>query len=104
MLMREDDGRLEILPGTPPDWVAGKGVAIERLPTAFGALSLSAQQDENTLRIQLGPTLSPATAVGVSWPKRIRPRSVTVDGKPHTDFGDKGIRLERPFRELVAQW
>ena len=104
MLMHEDDGRLELLPGTPPDWVAGKGVAIERLPTAFGALSLSAQQDESTLRVQLGATLSPATAVDVSWPKRIRPKSVTVDGKPRSDFGDEGIHLERPFKDLVAQW
>ncbi len=104
MLMHEGDGRLELLPGTPPDWVIGTGLAIERLPTAFGPLSLSAQQTDNTLRLLLAPTLGPATQVDVSWPKRTRPRSVTVDGKAHTDFGDEGIRLPRPFRELVAVW
>jgi hypothetical protein len=104
MLIHEGDGLLELLPGTPPDWVTGKGLAVERLPTAFGALSFLAQQEDNELHIQLGPTLSPATQVQVSWPRRTRPRSVTVDGKPHTDFSDEGIRLQHPFRELTAQW
>jgi len=104
MLLHEGDTRLQLLPGTPPDWVAGKGVSIERLPTAFGPLSMTAQQADNALRIQLGPTLNPATELEVSWPKRQRPRSVSVDGKPRTDFSDAGIRLQHPFRELVAQW
>jgi len=104
MLMHEGDGTLELLPGAPPEWVAGKGLTIDRLPTAFGALSLSAQQDDSTLHIRLGPTLNPTTAVIVSWPTRQRPRSVTVDGKAHADFSDDGMYLTRPFRELVARW
>jgi hypothetical protein len=104
MLLHEGDGQLELLPGTPPDWVTGKGLAIERLPTAFGALSFSAQQEDNELHIQLAATLNPATQVAVSWPRRTRPRSVMVDGKPRTDFSEEGMRLERPFRELTAQW
>lgn len=104
MLMHEGDGTLELLPGAPPEWVAGKGLTIDRLPTAFGALSLSAQQDDSTLHIRLGPTISPTTAVIVSWPTRQRPRSVTVDGKAHADFSDDGMYLTRPFRELVARW
>ena len=41
MLMHEGDGRLDLLPGVPPDWVTGKGLSIDRLPTAFGELSMS---------------------------------------------------------------
>ena len=104
MLMHEGDGRLDLLPGAPPDWVTGKGLSIERLPTAFGELSMSAQQDESTLRIGLAPTLNPSTEVGVSWPTRKRPKSVTVDGKDRGDFGEEGMRLQKPFRELVARW
>ncbi len=104
MLMQEGDKGLALLPGAPPDWVAGKGVAIDRLPTAFGLLSMTAQQDERTLRVTLGPTLSPTTEVVVSWPARQRPKSVTVDGKAHGDFGDEGMHLLHPFRELEAQW
>ena len=104
MLMHEGDGRLDLLPGVPPDWVTGKGLSIDRLPTAFGELSMSAHQDESTLRIQLAPTLNPSTEVTVSWPTRKRPKSVTVDGKARGDFGEKGMRLQRPFRELVSRW
>ena len=104
MLMHEGDGRLDLLPGVPPDWVTGRGMSIDRLPTAFGELSMSAQQDESTLRIQLAPTLNPSTEVAVSWPTRKRPKSVTVDGKARSDFGEKGMRLQRPFRELVSRW
>ena len=104
MLMHEGDGRLDLLPGVPPDWVTGKGLSIDRLPTAFGELSMSAQQDESTLRIRLAPTLNPSTEVTVSWPTRRRPKSVTVDGKARGDFGEKGMRLQRPFRELVSRW
>ena len=104
MLMHENDRGLELLPGTPPDWVAGKGLAIDRLATAFGTLSMSAQQDDTALRIHLGPGLGATTEVVVSWPRRQRPRSVTVDGKPHGDFGDEGMHLQRPFHDLVARW
>jgi F5/8 type C domain len=104
MLVHEDDVSLELLPGTPPDWVAGKGLSIDRLPTAFGPLSMTAQQDDSALRIHLGPSLSATTQVVISWPTRQRPRSVLVDGKARSDFGDEGMRLQRPFRDLVAQW
>jgi|HubBroStandDraft_4_1064222.scaffolds.fasta_scaffold15945_2 hypothetical protein len=104
MVLHEGDGRLDLLPGVPPDWVTGKGLSTDRLPTAFGELSMSAQQDESTLRIRLAPTLNPSTEVGVSWPTRKRPQSVTVDGKDRGDFGEEGMRLQKPFRELVARW
>ena len=87
-----------------PDWVTGKGLSIDRLPTAFGELSMSAEQDDSILRIRLAPTLSPSAEVAVSWPTRKHPKSVTVDGKARGDFGDEGMRLQKPFRELVAQW
>jgi hypothetical protein len=88
----------------PPDWVAGNGLRIDRLPTAFGELSLAARRDEDTLRITLAPTLNASTELAVSWPSRKRPKSVTVDGKERGDFGEEGMRLQKPFRELVARW
>ena len=104
MLMHEEDERLDLIPGVPPDWVAGNGLRIDQLPTAFGELSMSARQDESTLRITLGPTLNASTELAVNWPSRTRPKSVTVDGKARGDFGEEGMRLQKPFRELVAQW
>jgi hypothetical protein len=104
MLMHEADDGLDLLPGAPPSWVAGEGLRVDRLPTAYGPLSMSARQQGDTLRVSLGPGLREGTAVRVSWPARERPRSVLVDGREAADYDAKGIRLERPFRELVAHW
>jgi len=104
MLMRESSRGLELLPGVPPAWVAGKGLAVDHLVTAFGPLSMSAQQEDTVLRIHLGPGLVSSTEMFIRWPTRQRPRSVTVDGKPNGDVGAEGMRLSRPFRELVARW
>ena len=48
--------------------------------------------------------LSSIHALQVSWPSRERPSRVTVDGKPVTDYTADGIRIAKPFKELVAQW
>ncbi|RYG14272.1 MAG: discoidin domain-containing protein [Burkholderiales bacterium] len=104
MLMREEDGALLLLPGAPPAWLAGEGLGIEQLPTAYGPLSLTARQTGNTLEIELGQGLRKDTALHVSWPSRIRPQRVTVDGRPWQDFDVNGIALPRAFKRLEAEW
>jgi len=104
MLMHEQDERLDLLPGVPPSWVAGPGLRISELPTAFGALSMSARQEGSVMRVLLEPGLRPNAQLEVDWPARQRPATVTVDGHARTDYSADGIRLERPFRELVARW
>jgi hypothetical protein len=104
MLMREEDERLDLLPGAPPSWVAGEGLRVSNLPTAFGTLSMSARQEGRVMRVVLEPGLRADTSLQVNWPARQRPLAVTVDGRSRADYGADGIRLERPFRELVAQW
>lgn len=104
MLMREDDDALSLLPGTPPAWLAGDGLAIERLPTAYGTLQLQARQQDGRLRLALGEGLRADTALRVWWPTRTRPRQVRVDGRMLRDYDADGIRLQRPFRTLEAQW
>ena len=104
MLMHEADDGLYLLPGAPPSWVAGEGLSVDKLPTAYGTLSMSARQQGKTLRVALAPGVREGTALRVSWPSRQRPLSVTVDGRTSTDYDGDGIRLDRPFHELVAQW
>jgi len=74
------------------------------LPTAYGSLSMTARQQDATLRMTLEPGLRDGTPVQIWWPARQRPKSVIVDGKPQSGFTDAGIALDRPFRELTAQW
>jgi hypothetical protein len=104
MLMREDDDAMLLLPGAPEAWVAGSGLRIGDLPTAYGKLSLAARQQGKTLRLNLAPGLRDATAVHVFWPQRTKPSRVRVDGAAVTDFDADGIRLAAPFRDLEAQW
>jgi len=104
MLMREEDDRLMLLPGTPQSWVEGAGLSVTELPTADGKLTMTAKEEGGVLRVTLGPGLRKDLAVHVSWPNRRRPSRVTVDGKPIQVFDAQGAALARPFRELIASW
>jgi riboflavin biosynthesis pyrimidine reductase len=56
------------------------------------------------MRVLLETGLRNNTPLQVDWPGRRRPVAVTVDGQGRVDYSADGIRLERPFRELVAHW
>jgi hypothetical protein len=84
--------------------VAGEGLGVDKLPTAYGTLSMSARQQGSTLRVKLEPGVRAGTAVRVSWPTRQRPTRVTIDGQAGSDYSADGITLKQPFRELVAEW
>ncbi|HKP63449.1 MAG TPA: discoidin domain-containing protein [Polyangiales bacterium] len=104
MLMHEGDTELELLPGTPPSWVSDGGLSVEGLPTAYGSLTMTAKQTGRELRVTLAPGLFPNIPIQVAWPTRERPKQVRVDGQVRADQTADGIRIERAFRELVAQW
>lgn len=104
MLMREDDDALSLLPGTPPAWVAGDGLAVDRLPTAYGTLQMQARQRDGRLTVTLGTGLRKGTAVRVWWPSRIVPKDVRVDGRSVKAFDKEGVLLDGPFRTLEARW
>ncbi len=104
MLMREEDDALVLLPGTPLSWLAGEGIAIDGLPTAFGRLGLQARQSSGQLHLTLAKGLHASTRVRVVWPNRQRPLEVRVDGRPVTSYDAGGIVLSTPFRTLDARW
>ncbi|KRG77642.1 hypothetical protein ABB28_00335 [Stenotrophomonas chelatiphaga] len=104
MLMREDDDALSLLPGTPASWLVGDGLAVERLPTAYGTLKLDARQRDGVLSVTLGEGLREGTAVRVWWPSRTRPHSVRVDGRRVDAFDADGVLLPRAFKHLEARW
>ena len=65
---------------------------------------MTARQQGARLRIRLGPGLAPDTAIKVLWPSRTKPKQVWVDTQVRNSQTSAGILIERPFRELVAQW
>jgi F5/8 type C domain len=104
MLMHEGDERLQLLPGTPVSWVRGPGLKVTELPTAYGRLSMSAQQSESELRVTLAPGLRADTKLQIWWPSRTKPKAVLVDGVAVSDYSADGIQPDKVFRELKAQW
>jgi hypothetical protein len=104
MLVYDGDATLELLPGAPPAWLAGDGLRISELRTAYGHLTMTARQEGARLRITLGPGLAPNVAVQVKWPSRKKPQQLWVDGQPRNNQTSEGVLIERPFQELVAQW
>src|ERR1700730_10712067 len=85
-------------------WWRAQALRSSGLPTACGTLSMSARQEGTVMRVLLEPGLRNNTPLEVDWPGRQRPVAVTVDGQGRFDYSADGIRLERPFRELVAHW
>ncbi len=104
MLMFEGDDHLSLLPGTPPTWVAGPGLSIDGLPTAYGHLTLQARREGDILRVRLGDGLRADVPIRLHWPGRTKPARVEVDGRAVQDFDADGIRLRQPFKEVVAYW
>jgi hypothetical protein len=103
MLLHEADDALELLPGAPPQWLAGDGLRVGGLPTAYGKLTFAARDFGGALHVTLDPGVR-NSAVVVRWPSRRKPAHVSVDGAAQMQFDADGIRLAAPFRELIAQW
>ncbi|MET0505394.1 MAG: discoidin domain-containing protein [Luteibacter sp.] len=103
MLMREADDGLYLLPGAPASWVAGKGLSIDRLPVAYGSLSMTARREGGRFTVTLGEGIRPATRVRLFWPDRVKPAKVSVDGTPASAWDADGIVLDKPFRTIVAE-
>lgn len=104
MLMREADDGLYLLPGTPSSWVAGPGLSVTRLPVAYGSLTMTARREGNTFTVTLDKGIRPGTPMRVFWPDRVKPAKVTVDGKAARDWDSDGIKLDRPFRKVTAEY
>ncbi|MEF3081659.1 discoidin domain-containing protein [Luteimonas sp. SMYT11W] len=104
MLMREEDTVLQLLPGTPTDWLAGEGLRLDALPTAYGPLTLHARGDATRLDVALGDGLRAGSTVHLAWPQRTRPQRVRVDGVETRDYDAQGITLPTSFRTLEADW
>ncbi len=104
MVMNESGDTLTLLPGVPPAWLEGEGIATQALPTAFGPLGMRARHAASALTVTLDETLRADTRMRVFWPSRTRPREVRVDGRAVTDFDARSIALAAPFRALEARW
>ncbi len=105
MVVRESDGRLVLLAGAPEKWVRdGNGIRLERLPTHFGTLHLTAKADGKTLAIHLDGTCAPPNGYDLRWPMAGKPARVVVDGKECADFSDRSCNIPAGAKVVTVDW
>jgi hypothetical protein len=99
---RRSDGALVLAGGVLPEWLEDpEGIAVRRLPTAYGALDYSLRRiDPGRLLLRVGGDLElPPGGIVFSSPLPVPLRGVTVNGKPSTTFTERSATL----RELPAE-
>jgi hypothetical protein len=65
---------------------------------------MTARRDGKRLTVTLGEGIRPGTAMRVFWPDRVKPVKVTVDGRVLSAYDADGIRLDKPFHTLTADY
>ncbi len=105
MLARELDGKLLLLRGAPESWVReGQGIRIEKLPTHFGRLDMTAKADGQQLAVKLAGEIDAPNGIEIIWPIAGKPASVAVDGADWTDYDELACRLPGGAKEVIATW
>lgn len=105
MLIKERNGKLVLLDGTPESWVREKsGIRVENLPTYFGEVDMKARASNHQLTVTLGGGANPPKGLEIRWPIRGAPGRVAVDGYKWTDFDETSCRLPGMAREIIAEW
>jgi hypothetical protein len=109
ILMEEDKSKtLNLLFGTPREWLVNDGISLSDFPTHFGNLMMQAKWDDNDQRLNLEVDMPNGTAgkIYVRWPihKEGKPEQVTVEGDDSYRIDDHGIWLSGTRFRLVARW
>ncbi len=80
---REIDESIVLAAGVPTGWLTGKGIAIEGLRTAHGALGFTLARSDRQLSLQVPEGLQlPAGGLVFPWPYEGAPGAATINGEP----------------------
>ena len=109
IVMEEDQNKtLNLLFGTPRQWLVNNGISLSDFPTHFGNLMMQAKWDDRDQRLNLDVDMPKGTAskIFVHWPihKEGKPEQVTVEGDDSYHVDDHGIWLSGTSFRLMARW
>jgi hypothetical protein len=109
IVMEEDKNKtLNLLFGTPRQWLVNNGISLSDFPTHFGNLMMQAKWDDRDQRLNLDVDMPKGTAskIFVHWPihKEGKPEQVTVEGDDSYHVDDHGIWLSGTSFRLMARW
>jgi hypothetical protein len=79
---RDRDDAWVLAAGIPAAWFAGRGFAIERLPTPFGPLSYAVTGTDRAITLQLDPGAVPPGGLVFPWPLATPPGPARINGQP----------------------
>jgi hypothetical protein len=97
-----DAGRTLVLAaGVAPEWIEGRGVQVNEMPTAYGALSYSLRRtDSTTLRFEFEGAV--AAGIVLRPPLGAALRGVLVDGRECTSFDADSVTLPGTPAEVIC--
>lgn len=109
IVLEEDQSKtLNLLFGTPREWLVNQGISLSDFPTHFGTLKMQATWDDRDQRLNLDVDMPNGTAgkIFVRWPihKDGKPEQVTVEGDDGYRVVDEGIWFSASSFRLVAKW
>jgi hypothetical protein len=109
ILMEEDQSKtLNLLFGTPREWLVDDGISLSDFPTHFGNLMMQAKWNDSDQRLNLDVDMPKGTArkIYVRWPihKDGKPEQVTVEGDDGYRVDDHGIWFSGTSFKLIAKW
>ena len=85
MLLRENDGALELFRAVPDAWWDGKGITLHELPTAFGTANLKARRYQSHATVELALTGPAPEQITFRYPGV---KQAQADGRPCEIHGD----------------
>ncbi|GJL61561.1 MAG: hypothetical protein NPIRA04_02150 [Nitrospirales bacterium] len=109
IVMEEDDSKiLNLLFGTPREWLVDDGISLSDFPTHFGKLMMQAKWNDNEQSLNVDVNLPQGTAkkIYVRWPihKDDKPEQLIVENNEHYHVDEHGIWLTGTTFRLVAKW
>ncbi|MCW4453968.1 discoidin domain-containing protein [Flavobacterium sp. MXW15] len=94
---REVDDSIVLAAGVPSAWLAGEGIAIERLRTTHGPLGYTLSRSDRQLKLSVGEGLTlPAGGLVLPWPYEGVPGATRVNGEPAQWLGGELRLLQLP--------
>lgn len=99
MLLRENGGALELFKGVPDAWWDNGGIALNDLPSAFGAVSLTARRDRSQAVVELRLSGPAPERISLRYPGA---RRAHADGRSCEIAGD--VIVAANFSRLVIDF
>jgi len=80
---RAEDRALVLAAGVPPDWLAGRGIAIKNLRTPYGKLTYRLRRDERHTLLKIDGGLAPPPGGLIfTWPSEGSPGNAFMNSRP----------------------